>query len=361
MVLIGRQSAILLLLALCIVWTAKLHVHTHTYIADIQSIHADVEIVTPKNHEAFSVGMEHAFGENHPMISDTPPAEETWLLSSPDSSSHNINRIPRRLNKIYFQKDGQFHRQFLDKHGRNVTSALKEAHKSWTTLNPGYQVHYFDLLSARSYLHAHFHPVFLRTFDCIQAFAGKSDFFRVALLYREGGFHSDWKQVCLEHNLLDQIANETEFFVALDIGNGFTQKSRSCVSNAFIGSTPKHPITAKYLELAMNNVQTSLYPMNTLLVTGPCLLGIAVLHFKKDFGDDHASTPVHDQNHTYLNGQRAILSHFSWKGRHIIEGKCKDCGSGQDWSMGNNYNTLFEKRTYYCEDSASIFQPPFST
>jgi len=51
-------------------------------------------------------------------------------------------------------------------------------------LNPGYQVHYFDLLSARSYLHAHFHPVFLRTFDCIQAFAGKSDFFRVALLYR---------------------------------------------------------------------------------------------------------------------------------------------------------------------------------
>ena len=59
----------------------------------------------------------------------------------------------------------------------------------------------------------------------IQAFAGKSDLFRMALLFREGGFHTDWKTVCLQQNLLDQIANSSDFFAPLDYGGGFVKKS----------------------------------------------------------------------------------------------------------------------------------------
>lgn len=59
----------------------------------------------------------------------------------------------------------------------------------------------------------------------IQAFAGKSDLFRMALIFREGGFHTDWKTVCLQQNLLDRIANSTDFFAALDYGSGFVKKS----------------------------------------------------------------------------------------------------------------------------------------
>jgi hypothetical protein len=105
-----------------------------------------------------------------------------------------------------------------------VSDAIKQAHKTWFDNNPGYQVRYFNLIKARRYLHKHFHPVFLRAFDCIEAFAGKSDLFRMALLYREGGFHADWKTVCLEKNLLERIINDTDFFVtkgffaALDYG-----------------------------------------------------------------------------------------------------------------------------------------------
>ncbi len=136
-----------------------------------------------------------------------PPPEDAWLLQFNEPSHFTKSgKIPKLINKMYFQIDGQFQ----DVQKIAAYDNLKEAHNSWKNMNHGYKVRYFNLQSSREYLRQHFHPVFLRTFDCIEAFAGKSDFFRMALLYREGGWHSDWKQVCLQPNLLDRIAEETD-------------------------------------------------------------------------------------------------------------------------------------------------------
>mmetsp|Transcript_5145 Transcript_5145/g.9500 ORF Transcript_5145/g.9500 Transcript_5145/m.9500 type:complete len:259 (-) Transcript_5145:6-782(-) len=136
-----------------------------------------------------------------------PPPEELWLTQNNDENVNSFRgKIPKLINKLYFQIDGQFPlTEYIALMGN-----LTKAHKSWQDMNPGYTVRYFNLVSSRNYLRDYFHPVFLRTFDCIEAFAGKSNFFRMALLYREGGWHSDWKQVCLKPNLLDIIAGKTD-------------------------------------------------------------------------------------------------------------------------------------------------------
>ena len=172
-----------------------------------------------------------------------PPPEEAWLLHhSPlpkDQSSTTTQRIPRIINRMYFQKDGRFSEDFLpksvsslknntntkerNKNGLTDTTqvflasqSLRSAHSSWHLNNPNYTIRYFNLHSARQYLQMNFHHIFLRTFDCIQAFAGKSDFFRMALLYRDGGYHVDWKMECLVYGLLDEIGkNGTDFFVGM--------------------------------------------------------------------------------------------------------------------------------------------------
>lgn len=271
------------------------------------------------------------------------PNESSWLLEKDAigfSETERSIRIPRTINKIYFQRDGKF-----DKKGMR-DERLKRAHDTWPELNPGYEVRYFNLLHARQYLRQHFHPVFLRTFDCVQAFAGKCNFFRMALLYREGGFHSDWKEACLQPTLLDAISNETNFFAAADFGNPYAAASRSCAQNAFVGSVPRHQILAKYLELAMINVQSSHYPKNVLLTTGPCVFGRAIKQVDPEFGTNLAISRG-------KYGEYKDTHHFFWKGKKIVSHRC--CGLGQDWENGNNYNTLFEKRKYYCEDSANIF------
>mmetsp|Transcript_17483 Transcript_17483/g.37795 ORF Transcript_17483/g.37795 Transcript_17483/m.37795 type:complete len:374 (-) Transcript_17483:15-1136(-) len=365
----SRRSATILVLCILIL----LHFHqlhhfhfTRNYMTDVKSL-GDEEVISQEaalqsqaqKVDNTSASFDHVFGENRTMThSNAPPKEETWLLSSSNSnhSSHNDGRIPRIINKILFQKDGLFQEKIesnADPRKWVAAFSLQQAHQSWLHQNPGYHVRYFNLMLARKYLHKFFHPVFLRTFDCIQAFAGKADFFRMALLYHEGGFHSDWKQECLEPNILDRIANATDFFVAIDMGNPFAKKyfrqSKSCATNAFVGSTIRHPILARYLTIAMTNVQSSYYPSdgNPLLLTGPCAFGSAVRHFKKDFGNGSASWPIHEKDH------------FIWNGQKIISGKCKFCGYGQNWLQGNNYNTLARNRTYYCEDSASIFQENF--
>ncbi len=115
--------------------------------------------------------------------------------------------------------------------------------------------------------------------------------------------------------------------------------------NAFIGSTAKHPILAKYLEMILMNVQQSYYPTNNnpLHLTGPCVFGRAVKYYRKDVVND-TLWPVYEKGHYY------------WKASPILLHKCKFCGSTQNWKMGNNYNILVKNRTFYCEDSASIFQ-----
>ncbi len=134
---------------------------------------------------------------------DLPPAKNIWLL--PHKSHPNItNTIPQHISMIYLQRDGQY----MDK---STNPAIKLAHDSWTIMNPGYDVRFFNLLVARKYLEEYFHPVFLRAFDCVQAFAGKADLFRLVVLYRDGGWYSDWKQKCLKENLLTDLSHNNTF------------------------------------------------------------------------------------------------------------------------------------------------------
>ena len=181
---------------------------------------------------------------------DAPPLVESWLLSSSDHPApYDGNGIPRIINKIFFGKDGQFQ--------GSIDGNLKRAHDSWKDMNSGYQVRYFDLTATRQYLHQFFHPVFLRTLDCIQAFANKADFARIVLLYREGGWYSDFKQVVLQKNLLDTISSGTNFWAAIDEEG--PERKFKCLQNAFIGAKPRHPILEEYLKLMMKNVQSRHY------------------------------------------------------------------------------------------------------
>ena len=102
------------------------------------------------------------------------PSEIEWLLS-PRADHANDEMIPKLLHKVYFQNDGNF------QPWESMDPSQHEAHASWSRMNPEYDVRYYNLRLARVYLHRYFHEVFLRTFDCLQAYAAKADF-----------FHSPW-------------------------------------------------------------------------------------------------------------------------------------------------------------------------
>jgi hypothetical protein len=145
----------------------------------------------------------------------------------------------------------------------------------------------------------------------------------------------------LQPGLLDRLSNGTDFFVTQDNGNEIGVKER-CIQTAFVGSCPFHPVIGKHLELAMSNVQTKQYGSSPLHPTGPCAFGKAFDEVKGR--DEYRQLKAEHKNNA-----------FFWQGEKIVLHKCPDCGSDQEWKSGNNYNTLWKSRSYYCEDAASIF------
>lgn len=279
--------------------------------------------------------------ESQPQLSrPQPPPEDMWLLGT--SPNTNMSSIPKDIYKVFLQKSGGFPTI------EDLPTELRDAHHSWLMRNPGYEMHYFDLTLARRYLAKHFHPVFLRAFDCIEAFAGKTNLIRVAIIYREGGWYSDWKQVCLQDNLLDRLST-------LKVADGAFFRSVWCerkgqrhsIQNAFFGARPRNPVVAKALKTILVNVQSEYYGTWPTAATGTGVLGLAF----KSLNDKITSGPKMEHAGFYNE-----TNNFFFEDKAVVKHKCDDCGMGRDsWANGNDYTKLHKHKTYYCQTAASIF------
>ena len=161
----------------------------------------------------------------------------------------STNYIPKVIHKVYIQNDGTIP-DILDSH-------IEESHQSWIILNPGYTIKYWSLNDCREYLINNFPDEYLKTFDSIQPYACKSDFFRYCIIYNEGGWYSDWKQVCLVDNLLDKLS-DSEFIYFYDRGNSYV-KTNKCVAQGFIGSIKYHPILKEVIDTIISNTDKKYY------------------------------------------------------------------------------------------------------
>ena len=110
-----------------------------------------------------------------------------WLCRTPQRESRT--RIPRVIHKIYIQHDNTF---------GTIQSEIQNAHDSWSRLNPGYKIKYYNGKDCEEYLMRYFGRKHLQTYQNINAYSGKVNFMRACIVYNEGGWYSDWKQVCLK-------------------------------------------------------------------------------------------------------------------------------------------------------------------
>lgn len=313
---------------------------TRTASEEIDGHISEIEELLPLGDEEFWSLRQH--GNLTTTTMERFPSENTWLVSSDKELSESNNQgIPKIIHKTYYQNTGGF------QDPEQFTDSQMKALRSWTEKNPAYRMQFFDLTRSRAYLAKHFHPIFLRAFDCIESFAGKSDFFRIAVVYREGGWYSDWKEVCLHDGLLDSLAGNHSLFLVWDMGHSGVIKEK-CIVNGFLGSVPRHPLFVEVLKFILQHVQSLHYGSSPIHNTGPCVLGQAYRNIRN-------RTFVEDVNFGEFGKPEPLQ--FFYKGEKIIRHKCEGCGEGQDWATGNNYNTLHKRKTFYCQDAPSLFLP----
>jgi len=265
-----------------------------------------------------------------PSTYGAPPQEEWLIEDEPPHSDH----IPQTITKVFIQKPTGF--PLISE----MTEELKAAHATWHEMNPDYRIQYFDLKLCREYLAEYFHPIFLRAFDCIEAFAGKNNLFRMAVIYREGGWYSDWKQECLKDDLLNILSKDRELVMFED------QWTHGAIQNAFFGAIPQHPLIGVQLKLIFDHIQSDDYPVNVYWTTGVGVFGEA---YKIAYEKDLVTKDV-------VAGTYNCTNQFYYNNTRIVNHKCRNCGQGQSWPHGNDYKKLHAQGHYYCQDRKSLFK-----
>ena len=115
--------------------------------------------------------------------------------------------IPKVIHKIYIQHDNTF---------GTIPPEIQAAHKSWKMLNPDYDIKYYNGHDCEQYLLKYYGEEYLSIYRRINAYSGKCNFMRACIVYNEGGWYSDWKQVCLKP--LDEFdLNNIRWVSAFDV------------------------------------------------------------------------------------------------------------------------------------------------
>ena len=232
----------------------------------------------------------------------------------------NTPRIPKVISKIFYNAENTTMPPF-----QSFAKPQRDALLSWSTKNPGYKMQYFGLDESRLYLKTHFHPIFLRTFDCIEAFAGKADLFRAAVIYREGGFYSDFKEQVTVDGLLDMIANSTKkpvptLVVSWDKATTHSRQN-NYIMNAFFGAQARHPCkfyySYFYYVLKKQFWISSLGQEYFILLTLVCMFFITLI-LVNSFFLCKTSSPSHLYNMLYNSLFFLILKDFAQVLRIIV-------------------------------------------
>jgi mannosyltransferase OCH1-like enzyme len=171
-----------------------------------------------------------------------------------------------------------------------VPKDMAETIRSILEDNPEYEYVYFDDHAAREFISKEYGGRVLSCYDDLNPGAFKADLFRYCYIYRRGGVYIDTGMVSVTP-LRKLIRENDEFIAPEDNLNG------TGIYNAFMCSTPEHPIIATVLRICLKNIENKDKTSEMLTVTGPGALCNA---FREEVG--FGPTP----NKDYGNGIRLI-------------------------------------------------------
>lgn len=235
---------------------------------------------------------------------------------------NNLIKIPKIIHKIFIQHSGTLPEfPIKDKY-------INDAHQSWVKTNPEYTIKYWCLNDIRTYLIKNHPREYIDTFDCIQAYAGKTDFFRYIIVHDMGGWYSDWKQSCLVESALNYMATNRNDIFFWDFAGSYK------VQNNFFGA-------CKFNKL-LNNIikQCIIITRNKDYSTGPtyvCGVGLLYKIYK------------YTNHESYIEPSNYFISnHLFYNNQKVIRHKCKKCYKNQYWKDGNDYTKLWKSGKYYC-------------
>jgi len=232
--------------------------------------------------------------------------------------------IPKVIHKIIITEDGKI---------PPFPEGLKRAVETWYRMNPEYKIKFYSGEECERYVEEHYDERTLAAYRKIKPFAFKCDFVRQLILLKEGGWYSDLRQVCLRslETLVSQTAGRT-YYITRDC-----PPNELCMYNALIGAAPGHPITQKYIDAIIFNVEHDHYGLDCLYATGPGVFMYAAIDHLRAHPDKCVIGLHTKDEHVEFGGVRFVKCKYN-----VARG-----ADNSDLPGTNDYGDMWRRRDIY--------------
>lgn len=233
--------------------------------------------------------------------------------------------IPKVIHKIIIVDEGNI---------PTMPEGMKKALETWYRMNPDYKVKIYSGEDCVEYIKTHFDDEVLKAYNTLKPYSYKCDLMRHLILYNEGGWYSDIRQVCLEP--LDTLSNlNREYYTSLDC-----PPNQMCMYTAFIGSVKEHPISKKMIDLLLWNVKQRHYGIDCLYPTGPGAYMNSAIDYVRAYPEK------------CVIGQHTSDEHVVFGGKRILKCKYNNAKGADNSDLGgtNDYGVMWMNRDVYVTD-----------
>lgn len=177
-----------------------------------------------------------------------------------------MKRIPKLLHQTYASA--------------NLPLRLSRFQRTWKQLHPEWEYKLWSDEDIRDFF-SHHYAWFMPIFNNYPHPIMRVDAFRYFLLYHYGGFYADLDSECF--NSLDSLIKESNDILLTEESSAHIQKEKAfrrglsyIVSNAFMGSIPKHSFWSHVIDLLQKNKDA----WDLLDATGPFMLTKAHISYR---------------------------------------------------------------------------------
>jgi len=233
--------------------------------------------------------------------------------------------IPKVIHKIIIVDEGNI---------PTMPEGMKKALETWYRMNPDYKVKIYSGEDCVEYIKTHFDDEVLKAYNTLKPYSYKCDLMRHLILYNEGGWYSDIRQVCLEP--LDTLSNlNREYYTSLDC-----PPNQMCMYTAFIGSVKEHPISKKMIDLLLWNVKQRHYGIDCLYPTGPGAYMNSAIDYVRAYPEK------------CVIGQHTSDEHVVFGGTRVLKCKYNSAKGADNSDLGgtNDYGVMWMNRDVYVTD-----------
>ena len=234
--------------------------------------------------------------------------------------------IPKKIHKVVIVDDGDI---------PPLPEPMKEAMETFKEKNPGYEHTLYSGKDCEAYITKQFDEKILKTYLKLKPYAYRADLFRILLVYNEGGWYSDSKQVCYEP--IDKLQIGRDFVGSLD-----ASINPNCLFNGFFGSVPKHPILKKCIDMIVFNVEHEHYGLDCLYPTGPGLFMQCAVDYIRKYPEKCliGRHIIDNQKQSFICFDKQVFIKHKYNSPSIG-------GIYSDISGGNNYGELWRTWDIY--------------